>query len=271
MYPSVKFCRPIMSWLLASAIIFVDIAPSSAKRLSPLIRMYYGIQYATSRSVLSSFSSHCTSLSVVSISSHILFSLGHLMMCADVSRHAQLGQQLFGESLPEYCPTCTRVPKKPEFCFEHHTLYMSNLFWSAKSKSSQLTSSKHSDVHGCAHCVCRYLLTTSLLAWNQIAWEMLPVILSPRTTRAVSLSLGENYVGCWWYPLVIVVVSTAFASVSHTQFISWISVRLSHGRLFEDMPIGKIASRVHLACTEASLDICTLGTWFYPLVVVVRH
>ncbi len=38
-----------------------------------------------------------------------------------------------------------------------------------------------------------------------------------------------------------------------------------------DVCISKVASEVRLDCVVTLLDICTLGTWFYPPTGVVRH
>ncbi len=174
-----------------------DIIPSSTKGLSPLIRFYFGIQYANLGSVLLSFSIHCARLSVISISNHVLFPSGHCMRCAGVSCQAQLRKRLSGKSWPVYLPTCTCAPQKSKVCFKCHILYMSDLVCSAKSKCSHLTLLKRLDVHGCTKCIYRFLLATSLLAWSRIVWEMSPVFFSPQTTRAAS-SLGRNCIGCWW-------------------------------------------------------------------------
>ena len=147
MCPSVKFFQPIQFWLSASDFSFVDMYPIFKKGLSPHIRMYLGIQYASSGSVLPSLSSHLLSLSTFSMSSRVLSSSGHNMRCAAVSRLPQFGHRSSGCVSPVYIPTLTRVPQNPDVCFERQTLYMSALFFRASSRFSQSTWSNCSFVH----------------------------------------------------------------------------------------------------------------------------
>ncbi len=67
MCPLVKFFQQIQSWLSARAFSFGDMYPIVEKGLSPCIRIYLGIQYASSRSVLLSVSSHLLSSSTFSM------------------------------------------------------------------------------------------------------------------------------------------------------------------------------------------------------------
>ena len=143
MWPSVKFFQPIWSWLSARAFSFEDIYPNVKNGLSPCIKIYLGIQYASSGSVLLSVSSHMLSLSTFSIRSLVLSLSGHSIRCAAVSRLPQMGQRLSGNATPEYFPTLTQVPQNPDVCLDCQTLYMPGLFFSASSRCSQSTSSKH--------------------------------------------------------------------------------------------------------------------------------
>ena len=69
MHPSVKRLHPILSRLSTMRRIVADISPIAANFLVPLIRMYFGIQYASSGSVFSSWCSHSSRFSVCSFSS----------------------------------------------------------------------------------------------------------------------------------------------------------------------------------------------------------
>jgi len=69
MHPSVKRLHPILSWLSAMRRIVADISPIAANFVVPLILMYFGIQYASSGSVFSSWYSHSSRFSVCSFSS----------------------------------------------------------------------------------------------------------------------------------------------------------------------------------------------------------
>ena len=155
MWPSVKFRHPILSWLLASERSLGDIHPNAKKGLSPRIRMYFGIQYASSGSVFSSYSIHLTSSSTFSSRSRVLSLSGHNIKCAAVSRLPQFGQRSSGSDSPDYIPTLTRVPQYPDVCLDRHTLYMSDLFFIAWSRCSQSTSLNRSFVHLSLDRVCR--------------------------------------------------------------------------------------------------------------------
>ncbi len=162
-----------------------------------LIRMYLGIQYANSWSVLPSFSNHFSSSSALSISNWVLPSLGQSRRWAAVSRLPQLGHLLSCPGIPKYLPTCTLVPQKPEFCFDLQILYMSGLVFIASSRCSQSTSSNCSFGHGFLFLLPKYRLATSLLVWNLIGLDTSSVILFPQITTAMS-SLGRSYVGLLW-------------------------------------------------------------------------
>jgi hypothetical protein len=139
MHPSMKFLHPILSWLLVSALILEDIVLSEAKALSPCIRMYLGIQQASSKLVRLSWESHPLRLFVVSVNRRILSLLGHKWMCTAVSLQPQLGHFSSGHSKLEYFPTWTRVPQKPVCCLDLHSLYMSDFDFMARSRCSQST------------------------------------------------------------------------------------------------------------------------------------
>jgi hypothetical protein len=147
MCPSVKFFQPIQSWLSARAFSFEDIYPNVENGLSPCIKMYLGIQYASSGSVLLSVSSHLLRLSTFSIRSLVLLMSRHSIRCAAISCLLQFGHHLSGDTSPEYIQTLTRVPQNPDVCLECQTLYMSGLFFRASSRCSQSTSSKHLSGH----------------------------------------------------------------------------------------------------------------------------
>ncbi len=147
MCPSVKFFHPIQSWLSARAFSFEDIYPNVENGLSLRIKIYLGIQYASSGSVLLSVSSHMLSLSTFSIRSLVLSLSGHSIRCAAVSHLPQFEHHLSGDTSPEYLPTLTWVPQNPDVCLECQTLYMSGLFFRASSRCSQLTSSKRLSGH----------------------------------------------------------------------------------------------------------------------------
>ncbi len=150
-----KFHHPILSWLLASDRSLGDIRPNAKKGLLPRIRMYFGIQYASSGSVVLSFYIHLTSSSTFSSRSRVLSLSGHNIKCAAVSRLPQFGQSLSGSNSPEYIPTLTRVPQNPDVCLDRHTLYMSDLFFIAWSRCSQSTLLNRSFVHLSFDPVCR--------------------------------------------------------------------------------------------------------------------
>jgi hypothetical protein len=147
MCPSVKFFQPIQSWLSARAFSFEDIYPNIANGLSPCIKIYLGIQYASSGSILLSVSSHMLSLSTFSIRSLILSLSGHSIRCVAISCLPQFGHRSSGDTFPEYLPTLTQVPQNPDVCLECQTLYMLGLFFRASSRCSQSTSSKRSSGH----------------------------------------------------------------------------------------------------------------------------
>ena len=137
--------------------------------LSPRISMYLGIQYASSWSVMPPFSSHCPSLSVLSISNWVLNSFEQRSRWAAVSHILQLGHLSSGHGVAEYRPTWTLVPQKPEFCLNLQILYMPGLFFSARSRCSKSTLLNCSFGHGFFFLLPKYCLATSLLAWNLIA------------------------------------------------------------------------------------------------------
>ena len=84
----VEVClHPILSWLLANALILGDIVSREAKALSPRTRMYLGIQYASSRSVRPPLESHLLKSFVVLVNRRVLSSFGHMRMCAAISLH----------------------------------------------------------------------------------------------------------------------------------------------------------------------------------------
>ena len=141
----------------------------SAKGLSPRISMYLGNQYASSWSVMLPFSSHCPSLSVLSISNWVLNSFEQRSRWAAVSHILQLGHLSSGHGVAEYRPTWTLVPQKPEFCLNLQILYMPGLFFSARSRCSKSTLLNCSFGHGFFFLLPKYCLATSLLAWNLIA------------------------------------------------------------------------------------------------------
>jgi hypothetical protein len=147
MCPSVKFFQPIQSWLSARAFSFEDIYPNVKNGLSPCIKIYLGIQYTSSGSVLLSVSSHLLSLSTFFIRSLVLSSSGHSIRCAAVSRLLQFGHRLSEDTSPEYLLTLTQVPQNLGACLERQTLYMLGLFFRASSRCSQLTSSKRTSDH----------------------------------------------------------------------------------------------------------------------------
>ncbi len=147
MHPSMKFRHPILSWLAARTRIRGDIAPREAKGLLPRIKMYFGIQQASSKSVRCSWLSQSQSLSVVSARRRVLSSLGQTSICAANSRRPQFGHLSSGQSRPEYFPTWTLIPQHPVCCFDRHNLYISDLDNSARSRCSQSTSSKRSCGH----------------------------------------------------------------------------------------------------------------------------
>ncbi len=155
--------------------------------------MYLGIQYASSGSVMPSLSSHCSSLSVLSISSWVLSLFEQRRRWAAVSRLPQVGHLSSGRDVPEYNPTCTLVPQNPKFCLDLQIAYMSDLFFSARSKCSQSILLKCSFGHGFFFLLPKYCLATSLLVWNLMEWDMLSVILCPQMTTAMS-SLGNSWV-----------------------------------------------------------------------------
>ena len=140
------------------------------------------------------------------------------MMWSAVSLRPQLGHFSSGHSSPEYLPTWTLVPQKPECCFERHVLYMSDFDDMARSRCSQSTSSKRS----CGHCLVLVHVrrATSLLAWNRTGRETSLVILFPHIMIATS-SCGRSCVGVLIYPTVMAFVTAPFAVVSQTQSICW--------------------------------------------------
>jgi hypothetical protein len=131
----VKMCRDmpfckvfptnLNHWLSARAFSVEDIYPNIKNGLSPYIKIYLGIQYASSGSVLLSVSSHLLSSSTFFISSLVLSSSGHSIRCAAVSHLPQVGHHLSGDTSSEYFPTLTHVPQNPDVCLELQTLYMS--------------------------------------------------------------------------------------------------------------------------------------------------
>ncbi len=147
MCPLVKYFHPIQSWLTARAFSFGDMYPIVKKGLSPRIRIYLGIQHASSGSVLLSVSSHLLSSSTFSIKSLVPLLSGHSIRCMAILHLPQFGHCLSGDASPEYIPTMTRVPQKPDDCLDCQTLYMSALFLRASLRCSQSTSSKRSLGH----------------------------------------------------------------------------------------------------------------------------
>ena len=140
------------------------------------------------------------------------------MMWSAVSLRPQFGHFSSGHSSPEYLPTWTLVPQKPECCFERHVLYMSDFDDMAMSRCSQSTSSNRS----CGQCFVSVSMrrATSLLAWNQTGRETSLVILFPQITIATS-SCGRSCVGVLRYPTEMAFVTAPFAVVSQTQLSCW--------------------------------------------------
>ncbi len=124
MYPLVRFCHPMWSWLPGRAVSLGDIYPIVKKGLSPCINMYLGIQYASLGSVQLSVLSHLLSSSMLSIRRRILSLSGHSIRCESISRLLQFGHRSSGNASLEYNQTLTWVPQKPKVCLDHQILFM---------------------------------------------------------------------------------------------------------------------------------------------------
>ena len=146
--------------------------------------MYFGIQYASSKSVRCSWFSHLLRLSVVSTNNCVLSLFGQMRMCSAVSLRPQEGHFSSCQSRPEYFPTCTLVPQNPVCCLDLHILYISDLDVMAISKCSQSTSSNRSFGHFLVSV--KSSRAISLLAWNRIGWDISFVILFPHIMMAMS-------------------------------------------------------------------------------------